>query len=508
MGEVILEGILDVLFFVFRLPKVENTKQKPNAPDIILNPNERIIKQYYAAELLRPRSSVYVSVTNQRLLLNAVAHQGEFLESRICQQVLLKNIKGVNTGYTFQTHWIRFLIYLLVFGALGGWVILRPDPLIYLFQRPSFLQIIALIAFGVIDVLFALWLATERLFALEIFSSLGSGAVTLGQGYGEALKALKGEPTGETDQMIEELGALLADLTMNGDDADERGDDNASGGKKGWQYFGIVFPKGYVSNEDCQDLRIPLIQNERPSKIYHAAELRCPACSAYLVVTNQRLLVFGYRRTWRGQGSRIFQQILLSEVNGVNAGYARQISWRRFFFLFVILGALTTWLLLLPNLFADIFGLHSLPKILTFGFFGVLDFLVSLIFSVKSIFALEILSTAINPSLTLGAGYGKGSAIFALKGEPTGNTPYMVSELGALIENTKTNGLEVLKEQQEKKVAPQLAREPEKKQMKQQEPLPQAKDEAEGVKIAGPAMSEVLAQLNRDLDDLSKASSN
>jgi hypothetical protein len=182
--------------------------------------------------MLSPEGNAYVTVTNQRLLIHSTG-KGFLEKSEINQQVFLSDIGMLKVGYTNDFNWLAFLICGLVFASLGGFFFNARIPFLDAFLNaqlsipvPLGSQIRA-IELGIMGVLlwFFCWEFCRRsMFYLQIFAGSSVTPLSLGEGYGKssAFNALMGRPVGETSKMIRELGALVADIKLNGDAAISR----------------------------------------------------------------------------------------------------------------------------------------------------------------------------------------------------------------------------------------------------------------------------------------------
>jgi hypothetical protein len=227
----------------------EEGARRGKAPDTPLNPGETIIRQYHAA-VSKPHScDVYLTVTNQRVIVSGcrLTFWGG-ARSRIFQQVSIAGVSAVNTGYTRVTSRLWFCLYFaglslaryayvcwraaekftglvpIIFPNMGANA--NTFPLVF-FNPGSVSRYFSGSSFGVWGALFlaASYIQAQRwLFALQIQSAAASASITLGEGYGgkSALLGLRGQPTGHSEVLTRELGQLVSDVQLNGDDAVRR----------------------------------------------------------------------------------------------------------------------------------------------------------------------------------------------------------------------------------------------------------------------------------------------
>jgi hypothetical protein len=199
---------------------------KPKMKKLRLSANEQIVKSYHCTEMKMPDCDGYLTVTNLRVIFHGNAES-----SRITQEVKLDNIAGISTFYGKQINYkvIFFVIGLVLWsverlfsgkGSIGlvGWFMdLSSNSWIIRYRIDA---IAAMILAWALHYFF--W---RRTFVLKIFSSHATSApITLGAGYGnaggnEAIEALIGYPTSETDLMMDELGVMIQDLQTLHDEA-------------------------------------------------------------------------------------------------------------------------------------------------------------------------------------------------------------------------------------------------------------------------------------------------
>jgi hypothetical protein len=234
---------------LFGYPAEEGARQE-GPPATHLNPDETIIRQYHAAVSKSYRCDVYLTVTNQRIIVSGcrLAFLGGGVRSRISQQVSIASVSGANTGYTRVTSWLWFCLYFaglslaryayvcwraaekftglvpIIFPGMGANA--NTFPLVF-FNPESVSRYVSSFSFGVWEALFLIAsyiLAQRWLFALQIHSAAASAPITLGEGYGgkSALLGLRGQPTGHSEILTRELGQLVSDVQLNGDDAARR----------------------------------------------------------------------------------------------------------------------------------------------------------------------------------------------------------------------------------------------------------------------------------------------
>jgi hypothetical protein len=203
----------------------------------------------------------------------------------------------------------------------------------------------------------------------------------------------------------------------------------------------------------------PLNATEQVIRRYHAARLRniIENANAYLTVTSERIVVHSMSG-WDCLKSNFTQQMRLKDYCGLMTGYSVVFSWFGFLFWLVLwfggwavvgryfLGLRLTWdSLISAILHSGTRGYLILAGLVVAGIF------VGFIFGTEQIFALDILSTATSPGISLGGGYdkNKNGALRVLLGKPTAQTDKMIFELGTMLEDLQKRGSLAIKTWQE-----------------------------------------------------------
>ena len=181
---------------------------------IKLSENEAVVKQYRCTTLRWPlvwrKCDGYLTVTNQRIVF-----EGSGIASRFTQETWIENVSGVHSFYGNNVELLH-----LLFGFFA------------LFTGLSLLQAIPVVSFVLIAVggfLLYSFVVLLKCFRLTIFARnfVGSG-ISLGRTPASlignaALRLSFALPTADTEQMLDELGALIKDIQIMGESASEKG---------------------------------------------------------------------------------------------------------------------------------------------------------------------------------------------------------------------------------------------------------------------------------------------
>ena len=250
VGAIIQPIFVLTLGYIFRYFPSAKLKSR-EIPNIPLNPHEQVVRQYQAAVLKAFKCHVYLTVTNQRLIISGYRlNIFGSVRCRIHQQVSIASVSGVFTGYTRITSWLRFCfcffgLYLvrLTYVCWRGARVFNEYVPGFLANMKSNSKVLRFLLshagiietgsqawnsyfpkFGPWELLFLIvsyLLAQRWLFALQLHSAAASTPIALGDGYGRksALEGLQGQPTAQTEAMVCELGQLIEDIRLNGDNA-------------------------------------------------------------------------------------------------------------------------------------------------------------------------------------------------------------------------------------------------------------------------------------------------
>lgn len=171
---------------------------------LVLSEGEVIVRSYLCAQVINPKATGYLTVTNKRVCFEGF---GSSQTTKIFQETWLSGISGVNTFIGWDISIMKIII---------GVIILMMTPIALSSDSFSGFMVFILAVCLIIS-------AFQKCFKLSLTSSGAAGTgISLGSsptsliGNG-ALMALSSRPTPETDRMIRELGALILDLQTRGD---------------------------------------------------------------------------------------------------------------------------------------------------------------------------------------------------------------------------------------------------------------------------------------------------
>ena len=187
--------------------------------------NERGVKQYHAAEWKHPNLSGWLLVTTERLILAGGCEKNlrnEHTEETttiayVRAEAELKSIAGIDgsIGRVLNKKWLWLGIASIVLGVLClitasvAMSAAGAPPLPVKMIVPFALGLVVAAAFIAPGVIALLTLAVRKEFTLNIYSDQ------------RVLISLTGLPTEETEQMMEELGAIIVDLKADKEKAYE-----------------------------------------------------------------------------------------------------------------------------------------------------------------------------------------------------------------------------------------------------------------------------------------------
>jgi hypothetical protein len=214
--------------------------------------------------------------------------------------------------------------------------------------------------------------------------------------------------------------------------------------------------KGLNSKSKKPVTEILLLPGEVVIRNYHAAQLLSPKCDCYLTITNLRAIVSGLYESLLGDNSAIFQQVNIAGISGVNSGFSVVTDWLRV----LIFVALEIAVVTIADSWLSGFEFFKNHPIGALFFLGILV-AGTVAFCTRRQFVLELFAPAASTPIRLGEGYGAKSGLLALAGEPGANAGSIIEEVGAMIEDLKTNGEEAVKRWLEK-AAEEVLREKEK----------------------------------------------
>ena len=201
--------------------------------------DERVVREYQCTRWAQPKLTGCLIVTTERVIFEGAAERKitDFntnavtmrTTDRIVEEAELKSVSGLSSFYGRKINWIWLLLG--IGGILGGifgfiasievlgsrWV----PPELILAGIVGLLFSLGFIALGVVILV---KLAFGKAFFLNVYSSQSAGTpISIGNAdrANHVLLSLAGLPTEQTDQMMKELGALIADLKTDKEQAFE-----------------------------------------------------------------------------------------------------------------------------------------------------------------------------------------------------------------------------------------------------------------------------------------------
>ena len=195
---------------------------------------ERIVKTYHCTRWGLPKMDGHLTVTTERVIFSGASKAGANGKpaERIVEEAELKSISGLSSFYGTKINWVWLVIGAVT--ALGsvlsfasscgmltkvGWMDAGTIALMVLWLLLSLLSL--MIILGVVIVI---RLAFGKAFFLNIYSAQSAGTpISIGNTdhANVVLLAMCGMPTDQTDDMMEELGALITDLKADREQAYE-----------------------------------------------------------------------------------------------------------------------------------------------------------------------------------------------------------------------------------------------------------------------------------------------
>ena len=194
--------------------------------------NERIVKQYHCTQWAYPKLDGYMTVTTERVIFAGASKPGANGKpgDRIVEEAELKSVSGLSSFYGTKINWIWLLIGLAVAagsvlnfiascGALtkASWM---PPEMIAL----NVLWLLLSLGMIIVGVVIVIKLAFGKAFFLNVYSSQSAGTpISLGNTdkANVVLLSMCGMPTDQTDDMMQELGAMITDLKTDKEQAYE-----------------------------------------------------------------------------------------------------------------------------------------------------------------------------------------------------------------------------------------------------------------------------------------------
>jgi hypothetical protein len=200
--------------------------------------NERIVKCYKCTEWKRPKLEGFLTVTTERVIFAGASKRTKTnlatgaivteFPDRIVEEAELKSVSGLSSFYGTKLNILALLAGLvLIFGGLMGFIsaceaLSKGNWLpaeVIVFSIFGMIFAVACVIFG--GIILKKWLFSKAFF-LNIYSSQSAGTpISIGntKTANAVVLSLAGLPTAETDTMMLELGALIADLKTDKEEA-------------------------------------------------------------------------------------------------------------------------------------------------------------------------------------------------------------------------------------------------------------------------------------------------
>jgi len=199
--------------------------------------DERVVKQYQCTRWARPKLAGRLIVTTERVIFEGAAERkttdfntGEVTtktSDRIVEEAELKSVSGLSSFYGTKLNWVWLVLgALMAFGGLCGFAT-ACGALGTGWMSTGMILFVVLcmlfaLAFLVLGIVIIVKFAFGKAFFLNIYSSQTAGTpISIGNAdrANMVLLSLCGLPTDETDKMMKELGALIADLKTDKEQA-------------------------------------------------------------------------------------------------------------------------------------------------------------------------------------------------------------------------------------------------------------------------------------------------
>lgn len=194
-----------------------------------LSENEVRIRTYHSTTLKRPKGEGYLTVTNKRVVFHGTGSSFGG-KSKLISEVAIETICGISAYFGRG-----FRIPLLILSIISGLVTLGVFGEA-LDDGDGEVFVAALV--GVFFTALFFYLARQVTYNFSIFSSGASGTpINFGNGIFGSRYSLTGsgaamtvfaEPTGETEKLMHELGAIIMDFKTMGDHAIKKWAPNAA----------------------------------------------------------------------------------------------------------------------------------------------------------------------------------------------------------------------------------------------------------------------------------------
>jgi len=212
-----------------------------NIDSHVLSPTEKKLAEYKCTQLLFPKCTGHMIVTNERLIFF-----GQGVDNRIVNEVQIQTVTGLKSFYGRKLNtklllWGCVLCLIAIILLISSIVGLASTPRSSYYGYSNPISGIAT-AMGILGIVVSLGLAGAsivllsfcypKVFNLSIYAAATGAAIQIGEpqisgGVGStAMYAVIGRPTPETDQMMRELGAWIKAVQKGMMETGNQGDTN------------------------------------------------------------------------------------------------------------------------------------------------------------------------------------------------------------------------------------------------------------------------------------------
>jgi len=191
--------------------------QQQNNGNVVLAEGEKAIRSYRCAGILQHKKDAFLTVTNQRVIF-----QGRDNDSRVTQEAAIGGITGVSSYYgrissfgRLSASVILFILSIFLFSSSS-----TVDYYTYKSSTNGGLVVLGLAVLALAVVYFCK--AFQKRFVLTITSKETTGnPIVLGASprSGGPVMSVVCRSASETDRMVSELGAVIHDVQIMGDNA-------------------------------------------------------------------------------------------------------------------------------------------------------------------------------------------------------------------------------------------------------------------------------------------------
>jgi len=191
-----------------------------------LSENEVRIKTYHCTTLKKPKGEGYITITNKRVVFHGYGNSSTG-SSKLVSDVPIETVSGIRTYYGTGLN-ILALIFGIIFSIPTLIMLFNSDFGIFAKYSSKAVWIPFLICLGL--AIFFLRRCKQGSYYLSIFSSGANGSpISIGDGSlggrltGQgALMTVVATPAADTQELMQEIGAIIMDFKSMGDHAIEK----------------------------------------------------------------------------------------------------------------------------------------------------------------------------------------------------------------------------------------------------------------------------------------------